>query len=451
MSKDTNKRYKKVQIKNQGITLIALVITIIVILILAGVSINTLFGDNGLITKAQEAADANTSAGAYDKVETETFASYNNSGELDESTLRENLKRAGGTATNGGDLETESTTGFPIVVKMDGFLFAIGENGDVTRMTVGEWIQTANKIITIEEETGEIKTVEVGDTITGYDPIDGASKTSEISNYNDNGYGNSDQTFSLEYNTPTNWIILGAEDGQLIITTKDVVLATTYGGCFYLKGAKGYANAIKELDKISKLYGQGKYADKEKTRSINVDDVNKVTRYDPMKGDADRMGPYGKGTIEQYKSEVEYSWDSSETEKKVKYTDKTITSITGTSNYKKFQYPEKDGSIGELKDGETKTFLSDYYYYYPESLSVSNTGTAGNVRRGLKEYNALFIGQPYLLGSQSVDLEKGNVYFSLRIIESGDYVDVGDLFSSSGRNQTEWRVRSPSCFPTTWD
>ena len=40
----------------RGITLIALVITIIVLLILAGVSINLVLGPNGLITKAQEAA-----------------------------------------------------------------------------------------------------------------------------------------------------------------------------------------------------------------------------------------------------------------------------------------------------------------------------------------------------------------------------------------------------------
>ncbi len=40
---------------NKGITLIALVITIIVLLILAGVSIATLTGDNGILTKAQTA------------------------------------------------------------------------------------------------------------------------------------------------------------------------------------------------------------------------------------------------------------------------------------------------------------------------------------------------------------------------------------------------------------
>ena len=41
--------------KEKGITLIALVVTIVVLLILAGVSINALFGDTGIINKAKEA------------------------------------------------------------------------------------------------------------------------------------------------------------------------------------------------------------------------------------------------------------------------------------------------------------------------------------------------------------------------------------------------------------
>ena len=43
--------------QNQGITLIALVITIIVLLILAGVTVTTLTGDNGLLSKAQYAKE----------------------------------------------------------------------------------------------------------------------------------------------------------------------------------------------------------------------------------------------------------------------------------------------------------------------------------------------------------------------------------------------------------
>lgn len=42
---------------NKGITLIALVITIIVLLILAGVTIATLTGNNGILTKANQAKD----------------------------------------------------------------------------------------------------------------------------------------------------------------------------------------------------------------------------------------------------------------------------------------------------------------------------------------------------------------------------------------------------------
>lgn len=41
--------------KNQGITLIALVITVIVLLIIAGVTIATLTGENGILTRVQEA------------------------------------------------------------------------------------------------------------------------------------------------------------------------------------------------------------------------------------------------------------------------------------------------------------------------------------------------------------------------------------------------------------
>ena len=48
--------------KNKGITLIALVITIIVLLILAGVTIATLTGDNGLLQKATTAKEENEQA-----------------------------------------------------------------------------------------------------------------------------------------------------------------------------------------------------------------------------------------------------------------------------------------------------------------------------------------------------------------------------------------------------
>ena len=56
---------------SKGITLIALVITIIVLLILAGVSIAMLTGKNGIITQAQNAKNKTAEAEAKEKVDLE--------------------------------------------------------------------------------------------------------------------------------------------------------------------------------------------------------------------------------------------------------------------------------------------------------------------------------------------------------------------------------------------
>ena len=59
-----------------GITLIALVITIIVLLILAGVSISAVMGENGIATKAQESAEATKEASTNEEANL-IFAEYN--------------------------------------------------------------------------------------------------------------------------------------------------------------------------------------------------------------------------------------------------------------------------------------------------------------------------------------------------------------------------------------
>lgn len=53
---------------NKGITLIALVITIIVLLILAGVSIAMLTGQNGILTQANNSKSATVKAEAVEKI-----------------------------------------------------------------------------------------------------------------------------------------------------------------------------------------------------------------------------------------------------------------------------------------------------------------------------------------------------------------------------------------------
>ena len=79
---------------NKGITLIALVITIIVLLILAGVSIAMLTGGNGLLTKATEAKVQNYRGEVADRINTALNACYaeilSNQYGVGENILKEN-------------------------------------------------------------------------------------------------------------------------------------------------------------------------------------------------------------------------------------------------------------------------------------------------------------------------------------------------------------------------
>ena len=54
---------------NQGITLVALVVTIVVLLILSSVSLNLVLGDNGIIVKAKEAAEKTAAAQEKEMIE----------------------------------------------------------------------------------------------------------------------------------------------------------------------------------------------------------------------------------------------------------------------------------------------------------------------------------------------------------------------------------------------
>ena len=109
--------------KNKGITLIALVITIIVLLILAGVSIAMLTGENGVLTKAESAKTETEKASAKEKAQLAILGSYDNSGKLNLDQLKEEVTNQGGTVT--GDT-------FPVTVSMDGHDFIVDSNGNVT-------------------------------------------------------------------------------------------------------------------------------------------------------------------------------------------------------------------------------------------------------------------------------------------------------------------------------
>ena len=91
---------KRNYLKEKGITLIALVVTIVVLLILAGVSINALFGDSGIIEKAKDAQNRMNNAQESD---------LNALNDVDKW-INNQVNGATGGGTTGGDDNPTTTT-----------------------------------------------------------------------------------------------------------------------------------------------------------------------------------------------------------------------------------------------------------------------------------------------------------------------------------------------------
>ena len=94
---------------NKGITLIALVITIIVLLILAGVTIAALSGDNGILRRATEAKEQTNQK---NDEETEKIGGY-------ESTIDQYVDGNGGGSGSGGSGGSGTGTNFTNVNTTD--------------------------------------------------------------------------------------------------------------------------------------------------------------------------------------------------------------------------------------------------------------------------------------------------------------------------------------------
>ena len=159
------KNYAKKSLNaSNGITLIALVITIIVLLILAGISISMLSGDNGLLTKA---GDAKTQTGIGQEKETIALA-YN-------SALIKKVNKGDSLTVNADDMNIEFQSEGTNATAVDGTnnikitfdsgnTYIIDSNGNVEpeipenkpnipELKVGDFVNYTLKIPTTEELT----------------------------------------------------------------------------------------------------------------------------------------------------------------------------------------------------------------------------------------------------------------------------------------------------------
>lgn len=99
--------------KNKGITLIALIVTIIVLLILAGVSIVFLTGDNGILFKAKNAKNQTDLASQEERNRLSSYEEFLNGGTSRGGYTESNL-------INGFTVKTDSIGGSSITVNTSG-------------------------------------------------------------------------------------------------------------------------------------------------------------------------------------------------------------------------------------------------------------------------------------------------------------------------------------------
>lgn len=123
--------------QEKGITLIALVITIIVLLILAGVTIATLTGDNGILNQAGKAKEKTTEADAIEIVKVEVLGSYGTDGNIDIDQLNKNLKNINGLIYGEEEFsDTNKIASLPATVTLNGYEIAIKGNGEVAKSNI---------------------------------------------------------------------------------------------------------------------------------------------------------------------------------------------------------------------------------------------------------------------------------------------------------------------------
>ncbi len=129
---------------SKGITLIALVITIIILLILVGVTINAIMSKDGLIAKAGQAREQQKYSSALEKVKLAVLASYGENGKINDEDLKINVNKI-----DGLEEEVQQIT-YDLPVKVDGYEFLIQQIGEV---------KLKQKLDVSEEEGEETKEI----------------------------------------------------------------------------------------------------------------------------------------------------------------------------------------------------------------------------------------------------------------------------------------------------
>ena len=393
---------KRNELKSRnGITLIALIITIIILLILAMVTINILI-NQGII------GHANNAVRGYEVAEEKEQISL----------AYQNYKMD---QLNNKDATFDMTQEDATVVPDE---------------EVHGWYITFNKTIGYDH-TKDANGNAVA--IPSYTSYALANADSSKNNGRTNGY-TSDYTFNVN-NYTGGWRVLGVKNGKL-----QLISASSVGG-LYLSGQEGYRDAEDELNAICAIYGQGKGAVAGSARSINIDDVNAITGYNPVKtGNGE---PYAKGEINEYGNEITYYWKGND----IPYYTGTNgkEGNTGDSHINGFVWHDESGLHNSPKSTtatntetgrERITILKNTdYKYYSTTLTDSTSGDIRGTAADSNEYKVLF-GQNYWLASRCRGGNFYRAYFAVRNVSNNLMTQSWLFFSSGDTNDRTSLIRA---------
>ena len=349
-----------------GITLIALVVTIVVLLILAGVSLNAIFSENGLINRAKDAQNRMDEA---TKNDLDSINELNNwiDGKIN------------GTTGSGGTVEGQEGSLLAMYQKAqkESCDNADGKCNDATHLHIGDYVDYKNPT----SGTAEVTSAESG--VYGNDS-------------NGNATVNITQTYTLS-TTKNNvkWRVLGidSETGGLKLIAADpierdansalltAVNKNSEDNLLYLKGAESYVYGPTAMNKIGAMYLNSTYATK--ARSATMDDVNEVTGVTTPE-EIKKVNILTAQGIRQYGTSFSF---------KNQYTPKLWLEIGKKEDATK--------AVTVDGDGEGTKGVTGYAYYVNSTNAEITSAKMTNTRA----YDLLFKGadtKPYWLASRGV-------------------------------------------------
>ena len=397
-------------LKNKkGITLIALVVTIVVLLILAGVTISLLLDENGIIAKSKDARNANRAGAIKEEI---------------------TLWKADKFAADNGAGSHESMDDFLARLKTRGLISDedIATIKDTRKLQVGkETIVFPSDAKTLVQafKDNEIK---VGDYLNYNDYVDETKTCTTLTNEN----GWADQKYTATKNTY--WQVLGLDStGEKLMLisqspikkemkTDDTAEDWEKTPYLVLKGAYGYVNGKTILNNISGIYN----TELGEAKSITAEEINRLVG----------------GITVDYENKTVYS-----------NADKT-TSIGKTTDSLNYTYQGGDYSpesyINKKTETKGKSIPTDAYKYIWVNLAIPNTLKTmlfSGTEEGIKSYwlaslAVCCVDSDWAHFGPGAVVEGGLGTATGMSLANGNYFGRGSLFASFGDwNATGFSVR----------